>query len=162
MTVQYMERFKEQLVEILRQGATLRIFDRHWEPREDFCVDWAIRLDDDPPNEKWILRFRPVGLWQHLPGGGLDWNRARCFEIDTLTQIEEMDGVPLPERIGVSPDTPDAPEGGMRIFGNLLFGYHALVVPGTGDYDWQEWLRARRERLESDPEALALWEALEA
>jgi hypothetical protein len=157
----HLEQFKEQLTAVLRRGATLRVCNRDWQPVEDFVVDHAVRLDDDPADEKWLLRFRPVGLWPQ-PGGGLDWNRARYFEIDTLTQIEELDGVPPAERIGVSPHTPDAPEGGLRIFGNLVFGYHALVVPGTGDYDWQEWLRARRERLESDPETLAAWEALEA
>jgi len=72
-------------------------------------------------------------------------------------------GVPAERRTaGLSPNTPESPEGGLRVFGSAAFGYHILVLPGTGDYDWQAWVAARAAHLEARPDVLARWEALEA
>jgi hypothetical protein len=160
MTAQYMEQFKGQLAAVLRRGATLRIFDRNWQLVQTLIPDWAVRLEEDTANRVWLLRLRPVGLWKY-EDGRLDWDQARCFAVDSLAQIEEMDGVPPEERtIGIPAGAPTVPKGGLRIFGAAAFGYNALLAPGTGDYDWPGWVAARRALLEARPEELARWEAL--
>lgn len=148
-----MTTLQRMLAPLLAQGSTMIVYDANGQQvLSEFVIDSGFLLREDPENEAIVMHFRPVGLWP--AEAGWDWERTRHFEVSTISQTEELRGVPAAEREGYPAALPPAPPGGLRLMGDR---YQAIIRPGTGDLDWADWVRQRDEVL-SRPESRAAWE----
>jgi hypothetical protein len=91
-------------------------------------------------------------MWREA--GAWNWNRARHFTVDVLSQLEERDGVPVGERMGYPHHLPEQPEGGLRLFGTRYLAYLSPGVPES--VDWVAW-RARRDEVLAGDELRRAW-----